>query len=149
MRNGLTGRQAVVLAALSSSPGEAFAPVQVQKMFFLIDENISADLGGKTFSFEPYDYGPFDKAVYQELSALESQGLVEIFSLAPGAGGRRYRLTSNGQALGQQIFANLPQGAQSYMAEVSSWVRKLTFAQLVGSIYKAFPHMRERSIFVE
>jgi hypothetical protein len=47
--------------------------VQVQKLFFLLDENIAADLGGRQFSFEPYDYGPFDRAVYSELELLARQ----------------------------------------------------------------------------
>jgi uncharacterized protein len=59
------------------------------------------DLGGKQFSFEPYDYGPFDRAVYSELKALAQQGFVTIVA-APGAGKRRYSLTAAGyEALGE------------------------------------------------
>lgn len=145
----LTSRQSVVLAALASCPGEAFAPVQVQKLFFLIDENVSASLGGKQFSFEPYDYGPFDKAVYQELDVLSRHGLVSVYSVGSGSGSRRYGLTPAGLEIGARNLAALPQGVASYIREVGAWVRRLTFAQLVGSIYQAFPHMRERSIFVE
>ena len=145
----LTSRQRVALAALASVPGAHFAPVQVQKMFFLLDENIANDFGGKQFNFEPYDYGPFDKAVYQELDFLKSIGLVDIAYVSPGAGGRRYFLTDEGQEFGAAILADLPGGAEAFMREVAEWVRRLSFAQLVGSIYKAFPHMRARSIFVE
>lgn len=145
----VSDRQKVILAALACAPTEGFAPVQVQKMFFLFDENISSDLGGKHFNFEPYDYGPFDKAVYQELDRLEALGLVRIYQVNPSAGGRRYSLTPSGQSEGQMLLGQLPKRAQDFMAEVSAWVKTLSFAELVGSIYKAFPHMRERSIFVE
>lgn len=144
-----TGRQKVVLAAIACSPGAVFAPVQVQKLFFLLDEGVAPLMGGKQFSFEPYDYGPFDKAVYQELDSLQRQGFVEMYQVAPGPGGRRYSLTLAGQATGQAALANFPLPVHQYMREVSEWVRRLSFAQLVGSIYSAFPEMRARSIFIE
>lgn len=149
MQLELTSRQKVVLAALACSPGAAFAPVQVQKMFFLLDEAISPQIGGKQFAFEPYDYGPFDKVVYQELDALQRLGFVEMYQAAPGPGGRRYSLTVKGNELGQVALVGIPDSAKKYMVDVSEWVRKLSFAELVGSIYKAFPKMRAKSIFVE
>ena len=139
----------MVLAALSAGTAGSFAPVQVQKMFFLLDENISAEFGGKQFNFEPYDYGPFDKNVYSELNALQSMGLVELSYISPTAGGRRYSPTPLGRNLGESALASLSPNAQNFIIDVSDFVRRLTFAQLVGSIYKAFPHMREKSIFVD
>lgn len=144
-----TWRQKIVLAALSAGPGEPFAPVQVQKMFFLIDEAISQDIGGKQFSFEPYDYGPFDRNVYTELNHLQSIGLVELSYINPTAGGRRYGLTLAGHQAGRAILVGLSPTAQAYITDVANWVLRLSFAQLVGSIYKAFPHMRAKSIFVD
>jgi len=118
-------------------------------MFFLIDENISAELGGKQFEFEPYDYGPFDKNVYTELNILQGMGLVYLSYVSPTAGGRRYSVTNSGRAIGQGTLDSLSPGAHKFIIDVADWVRKLTFAQLVGSIYKAFPHMREKSIFID
>lgn len=64
-------RQDLVLAALAAA-GEnaAFAPVQVQKFFFLIDREGAHLFGGPHFHFTPYDYGPFDSAVYEALDLL-------------------------------------------------------------------------------
>lgn len=149
MAQGLSHRQEVVLAALAAVPHAQFAPVQVQKLFFLLDESVAAHLGGKQFAFEPYDYGPFDKAVYQELDELRERGLVNLIYIAPGPGGRRYSTTDSGQVLGAQLSNNLPKSVVGFIREASNWVRTLSFAQLVGSIYKAFPHMKARSIFVE
>ena len=149
MSHGPTRRQKLVLAALSAGTAESFAPVQVQKMFFLLDENISAEFGGKQFDFEPYDYGPFDKSVYSEIDALISLGLVELYYVSPTPGGRRYSLSGSGRLTGQEVLQSFSPGSQQFIIEVADWVRKLNFAQLVGSIYKAFPHMREKSIFVE
>jgi hypothetical protein len=149
MPRGLTERQGVVLAALSVTPAAQFAPVQIQKLFFLLDENVASSFGGKLFTFEPYDYGPFDKAVYQELEVLKHHGFIGLVQVGPGPGGRRYSATEVGAAVGQEVAATLPKDAVEYIRTASEWVRSLTFAQLVGSIYKAFPAMRARSIFVE
>ncbi len=145
----LTDRERLVLAALAAERGAAFAPVQVQKMFFLLDENVADDIGGRQFNFEPYHYGPFDKDVYAELDRLARRGLVLCESIGPSAGHRRYSLTPEGQQIGEEEFAKFDQRVRQYVAAVSAWVRKLSFASLVGSIYKAYPQMREKSIFVD
>lgn len=147
MPSEITERQRFVLAALATDPGAKFAPVQVQKLFFLLDENLSGAIGGSQFAFEPYDYGPFDKAVYRELEILQNQGLVNIEQDGPSAGQRRYSLTPRGQQAGEQVLSELPEFARKYMTDLSAWVRSLSFARLVGSIYKAYPHMRENSVF--
>ena len=147
MRSETTKRQQFVLAALATDPGAKFAPVQVQKLFFLIDENLSKVIGTSQFAFEPYDYGPFDKAVYHELEVLQSKGLVNIEQIGASAGQRRYSLTLPGQQAGEQVLSQLPEFARQYMTDLSAWVRGLSFAQLVGSIYKAYPDMRENSVF--
>ena len=142
----LTKRQQIVLAALACEPDAEFAPVQVQKLFFLIDENVSAHIGGKQFAFEPYDYGPFDPAVYSELEALSRAGFVVIEN-PHKRGERRYRLTHQGVLAGQQARATLHSSAKDYLKRAAAWVRGLSFAELVGAIYKAYPLMREKSIF--
>jgi uncharacterized protein len=147
MGPNLTPRQAMVLAALATESGAEFAPVQVQKLFFLIDENVSVAFGGKQFSFEPYDFGPFDSAVYQELDVLARMGLVRIESRGPSAGHRRYVLTPAGQEIGAANLSSMNANLRDYIGRVGSWVRSLSFAQLVGSIYKAYPRMRVNSVF--
>jgi len=139
-------RQKVVLAALAADRSSSFAPVQVQKLFFLLDQNIASDFGGKQFSFEPYDYGPFDRAVYSELEALAQKGLV-VIEAAPGAGKRKFSLTAAGYEAGQHAFSQLNSRAQDYLLRVSAWVRSLSFAELVGSIYKQYPEMKANSVF--
>ncbi len=143
----ITRRQELVLAALAADGGAEFAPVQVQKLFFLIDENLARALGGRQFSFEPYDYGPFDRAVYSELESLARADLVRVIDIGPSNGRRRYALTPAGQEAGRHALAKLHPEVQEYLAKVSAWVRSLGFAQLVGWIYEKYPHMRVNSVF--
>ncbi len=133
-----------VLAALSVANGAIYTPVQVQKLFFLIDREIPKLVGRPHFSFEPYNYGPFDQDVYRELEALETDGYVE---LVPQSTWSSYRLIDKGQAKGGKYLAQLDKKAISYIRDASGFVRKLSFTQLVSAIYKGYPEMRENSVF--
>lgn len=147
MDRDLTHRQSIVLAALAAESGAEFAPVQVQKLFFLIDENVGSLLGGKQFAFEPYDYGPFDKEVYSELDTLARAGLVRVIDIGSSNGRRRYTLTPPGQAAGERALQQIAPSVRDYFSDVSRWVRSMGFAELVGAIYNAYPNMRVNSVF--
>ena len=137
-----------MVAAMSPAGSSPFTPVQVQKMFFLLDKKVPAQIGGPHFSFEPYDYGPFDKDVYVQLGKLEGAGLVEI-GVSPYSNIRTYRLTNEGQQKGAQTFEDLSVSTQQYIKELVHFVRSLSFAELVSAIYQEYPEMRAKSVFVE
>jgi uncharacterized protein len=137
-------RKEFILAGLAPANFSLHSPVQIQKLFFLIDRNISKDLGGTFFDFKPYHYGPFDKAVYETLEELAKDGLVEIVL---SNNWKEYRLTETGQGIGERLLKDLPERARNYIVKISEFVRKLTFTQLVSSIYRAYPEMREKSVF--
>ena len=139
-------RNEIVLAALAASDGALHSPVQVQKLLFLIDRNLGKDIGGPYFNFQPYNYGPFDKVVYESLEDLANDGLVEIVT---NRSWKEYVLTGVGQKSGKSILDRLPKHAKIYIQEVSVFVRHLSFTQLVSAIYKAYPEMRENSVFQE
>src|SRR5215212_2792163 len=95
----------LILAAMAPTGGRAHTPVQMQKLLFIIDENAAARLNGPHFRFEPYHYGPFDKAVYDTLDDLSRKGFVDI---AFGSGNwREYSLTPQGQSRGQGVLSGL------------------------------------------
>ncbi len=137
-------RKEVVLTGLAAAGGAVHTPVQVQKLFFLIDKNIPELVGGPHFGFYPYNYGPFDPDVYRVLEELTSEGLVE---LVPDRTWTDYRLTREGQASGDQVLSALPKKAAEYIRRASTFVRTLSFTQLVSAIYKAYPEMCENSVF--
>lgn len=137
-------KQNLVLAAFAAEKESSFTPVQVQKMFFLIDENISEFLGGKHFDFAPYNYGPFDKSVYKVLEKLNLSGDVSISRVGNL---KIYKSTSAGYEKGVDLLENLPQEARDYIKKTSEFVRSLSFTDLVSSIYKAYPEMKKNSVF--
>jgi hypothetical protein len=139
-------RDDLILAALSTADGATYTPVQVQKLLFLIDRRIPRLVGGPHFNFEPYDYGPFDSTIYTELESLATIGLVEIIS-EPNLRWRKYRLTPEGVNRGIELLNQLDDEASTYIRALVNFVRRLSFAELVGAVYKAYPEMKVKSVF--
>lgn len=138
-------RDELVLAALAADgQGSTFTPVQVQKLFFLIDREAAHLVDGPHFHFRPYDYGPFDKTVYSEIDALASAGKAVVHNTGRY---RMYALTNEGHADGQVALTKLPKAARDYFAALSPWIRGLSFEQLVASVYNKYPDMKVNSIF--
>jgi hypothetical protein len=133
----------IVLAALAGA-GEnaAFTPVQVQKLLFLIDREIPRLVDGPHFNFQPYDFGPFDRGVYDTLEALARQGLV----YQSRARYQRWGLSPEGYRQGVGLLHAYP-AAATYIRQAAIWVRSLPFNQLVAAIYRAYPDMKANSIF--
>lgn len=138
-------RSDIVLATIAlQGPGISLSPVQVQKLFFILDREIPDSIDGPLFNFEPYDYGPFDAAVYSEIGQLTIAGLAEIEESVPY---RVYRLTDAGLEKGLSLAEHIPETARSYIKAAGSFVRRLSFQQLVSAVYKKYPEMRAKSVF--
>ena len=138
-------RNDYVLAILSAGGEQAsFSPVQVQKLFFLLDREVPKLVGGPYFDFQPYDFGPFDKNVYDCLDHLE---LRELASKTHSGPSRRYSLTPEGHQQGNALLDTLPGEAVAFISQIGQWVRSLSFSQLVSAIYRQYPAMKANSIF--
>ena len=138
-------RDEIILAALAAGGENAsFTPVQVQKLFFLLDREAAAFIDGPHFHFEPYDYGPFDRAVYKELDNLSGQNLARVQSTGRY---RVYALSQEGFQRGGVILNGLPHATRTYIVNIANWVRQLSFEQLVASIYNRYPEMKVNSVF--
>ena len=136
----------IVLAAMSPAQTKPFTPLQIQKLFFLLDENVLLLLEKKPlFNFEPFAYGPFDKKVYHYMEKLQDNGLVEINN-TDSTGYREYRLTLEGYQRGDQAFGRLPKYVQSYIKDTVEWMRSHSFREIVSAIYGMYPDMAINSV---
>ena len=148
----LSSRQLFVLAGMAATEEPVrFASIQIQKLFFLYDEKIRKD-SGKTpfFDFKPYDYGPFDKTVYEDIEDLESKNLAEITSVQAPYQSRRklYALSYRGFNQGKEILAEMPTSERNQIRKVmTSLLQHRSFGDLVVSVYREYPHMRANSKF--
>ena len=140
-------RQQVLLAILAAANGRPFSPAQIQKAAFLVSRNLPnlVDQGPK-YNFVPYDYGPFDQAVYADAEAMRADGEVEI-SPSPLGRWNIYAATDAGIARGAVVASRMDSRSRKYIHGVVDWVRSLSFQQLVKAIYEQYPEMRENSIF--
>jgi hypothetical protein len=137
-------RDDYVLAVLATAKGQSLSPVQVQKLFFLLDARVSEQIGGAYFAFEPYDYGPFDAGVYQDIDALVRRGFATVDRSSYV---RRYQLTPEGQDRGAALLSELPAPVQNFAQRCCDFVRAHGFAELVSAIYREFPDMKVNSVF--
>ena len=138
-------RDELMLAALAAAGENAtLSPVQVQKLFFLIDRELGPLAGGPFFDFQPYDYGPFDRAVYDALSLLEMRGMLE--SRHTGRY-RVYALSPTGYIHGSSQLETMEPQIKNYIEQLASWIKKLSFQQLVAAIYNKYPDMKVNSVF--
>lgn len=139
-------RKEFVLASMATCCGHTYTPVQLQKLLFLLDKRAPQETGGPHFDFQPYHYGPFDKAVYDELNALEADGLVEIMNDSD-LEVRKYRLLPEGASLGEEALGKLDEPTKEFVHKLSEFVRHASFPQLVSAVYEAYPEMRANSVF--
>ncbi|MBI3465207.1 MAG: hypothetical protein HY000_19450 [Planctomycetes bacterium] len=139
-------RRELVLAALAASGGATHTPVQIQKLLFLLERTVPQHVGGQKFSFQAFDYGPFDPSVYKEIEQLEKTGLARI-DRTQYPSMKTFALTLTGQEQGEIALQQLPADVQDYFRRVSQWVRSLSFANLVSAIYHAYPDMKVNSVF--
>lgn len=137
-------RMGIVLAAMSAGGTAEYSPVQIQKLMFLLDHKAPEATGGPFFQFAPYHYGPFDKAVYDVLEEAAAKQLVSIDSSKPW---RTYRLTEQGLAAGRENLATISPKGKEYIERLVSWLRRLSFQDLVKAVYREYPEMRENSVF--
>ena len=143
----LLTRQQVLLAILAASNGRPYSPVQIQKAVFLVTENLPHLVGeGERFKFEPYDYGPFDQAVYADADQLEAAGLAEVIP-QNGVRWSRYAASDRGVKNGEEYLKRMAPREREYIKTVATWVRSQPFESLVKSIYAQYPQMKVNSIF--
>jgi len=138
-------RDQLVLAALAAGGENAtFSPVQIQKLFFLIDREAASATGGPHFAFRPYDYGPFDHAVYTTLDVLAASGFA---SIRLSNRYRVYSLTPTGFQAGTRALEGLAPDVRAFIGNLATWIRQLNFQQLVTEIYRHYPDMKVNSVF--
>jgi uncharacterized protein YwgA len=139
-------QEGIILVCMAPASGTPFTPVMLQKLMFLVDKQVAKYVEGPHFHFIPHLYGPFDLEIYNALEQLEIEGEV-IISSSPLSTRRTYQLSPSGQQKGDKLFKSIDPIAQEYITRASKWVQSLSFAQLVSAIYKAYPDMKENSVF--
>lgn len=137
----------LVIAAAKVRP---LQPVQLQKALFLLSRNLSKEQlkTDKFYDFAAFDYGPFSSDVYQDAENLERDGLVHV-TRPPVSRYKLYQITDDGLARANELSGELQEPTRKYFEDIVHFTQRLSFNQLVSAIYKAYPEMRENSVFKE
>ena len=140
-------RQDWLLIALSKSPGGAMSPVQVQKSLFLFGQEAGGSIGAEFYSFEPYDYGPFDAAICADLRRMTIDGHVRG-NLEPRS---KLEVLHDHQVPAGVPCSPVEQDADprltEFLGRIVQWVKGRSFSDLLRSIYAAYPEFAVNSVF--
>jgi uncharacterized protein len=140
-------RRDLVLMILAAANGRPYEPAQLQKAVFLVTRNVPNIVdNGPGFSFVPYDYGPFDVAVYWEAEKLRDIGEA-VITLSANGRWKTYAASQLGITHGNELLSALSEKIRTYISRISQWVLSQSFGSLIRAIYDAYPEMKENSIF--
>jgi uncharacterized protein len=137
-----------LLVALSEAVNGQLSPVQVQKVMFLFKNGAQGHFPRDQFyEFVPYHFGPFSPDIYYDLEALEQHGLVQIVRSETGKR-RAYLITPEGRSVTEEI-KNQERRGYGYMGNITRWVLRKSFPELLRYIYRRWPEYRRNSVFVD
>lgn len=139
-------RQSWTLLALAAASPQLLTPVQLQKILFLLGEELPDAVGPGFYEFKPYNYGPFSSAIYSDAESLQEQGLARLVH-----NGRwtNYGASEAGIALAAGLRAQLDETVAGFIDQLVAWAKGLSFDELVRAVYKKFPQMRKNSVWVD
>ena len=111
---------------------------------FLLKMEAAEHVGDEFYNFVPYNYGPFDAAIYRDIDVLVLAGLVEKLG-----GGRwpLYSATESGRERARKLAKTTDKEGIEYLRSVVRWVSSVSFQQLLRSIYAKYPKYAKNSLF--
>ncbi len=156
----------ILLAAATGTKsvrGRLDGITRLEKLLFLADKetSIPSDVA-EPFVFQPYDFGPYSKAVYEAVELLEQAGLVredrayqgqaldsaeEAEALSPEEREgveRRFWLTEDGSAVAAFLSQQHPKVA-SQLGEIKAQYGDMPLRRLIRYVYTKYPKYAEAS----
>ena len=103
-------------------------------------------VGPDFYEFVPYNYGPFNSSIYDDLNALAGAGLVTI-DQSQGRSWAMYTITGTGQQKADQVRQSVAPAIRDYTQNVVTWIKGQSFAGLLRSIYSKYPSFAVNSVF--
>lgn len=136
---------------------------RLEKLLFLADKETDIrERVSDPFNFEPYDFGPYSKAVYEAVELLEQAGLVredrayqgqaldsfeEAQAITPDefeGVERRFWLTEDGRSVARLLSAVHPDVARD-IAKVKAQYGDMPLRRLIRYVYSKYPKYAEAS----
>lgn len=128
----------------------------------------------KDYTFEPYHYGPFSKEVFEDISFLESAGLISSITEGPSSDAEQfeeeklideismgdetedhaiffeeevYRLTPRGKKFVEdRLLTDLTSEIEDRIEEIKKDKGALSLSSLLKYVYRTFPEVAAKSV---
>ncbi|MBI4234199.1 MAG: hypothetical protein HY686_07155 [Chloroflexi bacterium] len=129
---------------LESPHQDRLDPIRIMKGLFLF-----AQEGGlpseETYQFVPYAYGPCSFDIYDDLRALQEEGLIE--GQRPlGATWLRYHVTIRGNEKAATLLATAPPEKIKTLDSIKEQVMSKSFLGLLRFVYAKYPAFATSSV---
>jgi len=134
------------LLVIAAARGELVSPIQLQKALFLVREHWTSVVKDEFYQFKPYNYGPFCRQIYDDAESLAQAGQIEIVT-ASGQSWSSYRVTQRGLEESERVRNAISKIEWEYLRQLATWIRGLSFEQLLAYIYSNYPEYTKNSVF--
>lgn len=104
------------------------------------------------YKFEPWDYGPFSKQVYEDGEELKHDGLLTIKQHTYNTNGLRQRtlwihsLTEKGADVAQKLLKKLPPDTENTIRGMLKRFNEMALFELLRYVYDKYPRYVTRSL---
>jgi uncharacterized protein YwgA len=139
-------RQDWLLMALCAAQDGRLTPIQTQKTLFIMKMEACHQVGHDFYEFVPYNYGPFNNKIYDDVQSLHSEGSV-IVEYVPGRRWQEYCATQQGRDRAQSLRQSSPAETVNFLDRVVSWVKGQSFSDLLRAVYAKYPEYAKNSVF--
>ena len=135
----------VCTALAAGGPNAMYGIMQVQKLLFLLDQEMQTLTGGPHFTWKAGAYGPISTAAGERLDALERQG--QAVRLRTRGGENVHLLTQAGYAQGRATLDTLDEMGRAELEQRAQWVRAHSFTEIVSAVCARYPEMGANAVF--
>lgn len=148
-------RKLLPLALMYANDAETIeGRTRLQKMVFLLEQelkDLSQDpIDGVDYNFIPYDYGPFSKALYDDMDSMSEEGWVEDSEekMEDGQVKYDYEITEEGEEFVEdQLLTAEGQLIVDIAKELKREYNDVLLSDLIEEVYSEYPEYAENSVW--
>jgi len=138
---------------------------RLEKLLFLWQqEGPIRKISEDEYEFEPHNFGPFSKDIYDDVALLTNAGFIEERIQLWGASTdyveardvigadegsepheKIYRLTDKGKAVAEQLHKDIPPQASKELVAIKQRYVRLSLTQLIRYVYRKYPDLTHKS----
>jgi len=127
---------------------------RLQKLVFLLEQELEelpeTPIDGQNYNFIPYDYGPFSKALYDDIDWMSEEGWVNDSEeeMEDGQVKYDYEITEQGKEFVEsQLSTEEGQLISEIARDIEAEYNDVLLSNLIEQVYSEFPDFAEKSVW--